>query len=619
MRKNRSIILMIYDLSIVLFSYVFALFVRFDFNYTKTISYAGFYQNLIIVFLIYYAVFKLLKLNQSIWAKVSLDEGMRIIAGNLIAATLTLIFTLVNKRAIPISVIFIAFLLNTLLQEGMRFSYRLMRLTSFKNKVKKDKSLKRYLIYGAGDAGVMILREMINNDNYKGHVVGFIDDNPVLKKKTILGTPVFGDKTILKYIVNQQGIDEIIVAMPSQNIQIQKEILAQSYELGIPVKTVSSSELLLNGNPLNQVLKKVDIVDLLQRKEIVLDSEEIKNSIQNKEILVTGAGGSIGSELVRQIIKYKPKGITLYDINENSLYDIQQELLMLKRDNQKEYDTPIYAYIGSIRDKANLDRIFKHHQYNLVFHAAAHKHVPLMETSPQEAIKNNIFGTKNLIEVSKKYKVDKFINISTDKAVNPTNVMGATKRFNEMMLQSQSETVHTKFVAVRFGNVLGSNGSVIPLFRKQIEMGGPVCVTHKDITRFFMTIPEAVSLILQAETYAQGGEIFVLDMGKPVKILELAEKVITLSGFKPYEDIKIEFTGLRPGEKLYEELLMAEEGLEKTKNELIFIAHPLPTSNGELIQQLNKLKEEIAKESSHTDLLNVLYEAVPTFKHMKLK
>lgn len=618
MKKNRNVFLMVYDLIIVLVSYVFALFVRFDFNLSKTLNYTGFYENLIVVVFVYLIVFKMLRLDKSIWAKVSIDEGMRIIVGNLLGALIMILFTVLIRRGIPLSVIFIAFLLNTLLQEGVRFSYRLYRLMSFRQKINKNKNHKRYLIYGAGDAGVMILREILNNDNFNGYVVGFIDDNPLLKNKTILGTPVFGDDSILTQIVTQQGVQEIIVAMPSQNIQVQKKILEKVFELGIPVKNVSSSEMLLNGNPLNQVLKKVDIVDLLQRKEIVLDSEEIENSIMNKHVAVTGAGGSIGSELVRQIIKYKPSSLTLIDINENSLYSLQQEIMMLKRDNVEGYDVPLNVYIGSIRDPKNMDNIFKHHRFNLVFHAAAHKHVPLMETSPQEAIKNNILGTKNLIEVSKRYKVDKFINISTDKAVNPTNVMGATKRFNEMMLQSQSPEEHTKFVAVRFGNVLGSNGSVIPLFKKQIEAGGPVCVTHKEITRYFMTIPEAVSLILQAETYAQGGEIFVLDMGKPVKILDLAEKVITLSGFKPYEDIKIEFTGLRPGEKLYEELLMAEEGLTKTKNELIFIAHPLHSSREQMIEYTEKFKEEVSKGASHTVLLGILYEAVPTFKHMKI-
>ena len=388
-----------------------------------------------------------------------------------------------------------------------------------------------------------------------------------------------------------------------------EEIETLAFKLGLPVKSVSSSNILFDEPNLKKSLKEVDILDLLQRKEIVINDNEVRNSIEGKNVLVTGAAGSIGSELVRQIVTFNPSKVVLVDLNENAMYGLQQELEASNRVENIE----MHYLIASIRDKFRLDQIFKENNVDLVFHAAAHKHVPLMENSPKEAIKNNILGTKNLIDLAKKYEVQKFVNISTDKAVNPTNVMGATKRFNEMLLQSQNNDSKTKFMAVRFGNVLGSNGSVVPFFRKQIAAGGPVTVTHKDITRYFMTIPEAVSLVLLAETYAKGGEIFVLNMGEPVKILDLAEQMITLSGFKPYEDIDITFTGLRPGEKLYEELLMDEEGLTKTDNELIFIAHPVVTPMEELLEHISRFEEILKLEVSREEIYESIKKAVPTF------
>ncbi|QIK70024.1 polysaccharide biosynthesis protein [Erysipelothrix sp. HDW6C] len=417
---------------------------------------------------------------------------------------------------------------------------------------------------------------------------------------------------MLNKVIDQHSVDEIIVAMPSASIEKQKEVLARVYKTGFPVKTVTSSEVLISNPSLKNSLKDVDILDLLQRKEIDLDDSEIRKSIHGKSVLVTGAGGSIGSELVRQILKHEPTEITLIDISENGVYALQQEIVRKTREGLINDAIKVNVYIASIREYDSLERIFAQHNFDLVFHAAAHKHVPLMETSPQEAIKNNIFGTKNLIDCCNKFKVERLVNISTDKAVNPTNVMGATKRFIEMMLQSQKNT-DTKFVAVRFGNVLGSNGSVVPLFKKQIKNGGPVTVTHPDIVRYFMTIPEAVSLVLQAETFAKGGEIFVLDMGEPVKILDLAENIITLTGYKPYVDIKIEFTGLRPGEKLYEELLMAEEGLMKTENELIFTAKPIVFEQEDIMNKLEILKNVVDSKHDRGEIIEALQTVVTTY------
>lgn len=346
----------------------------------------------------------------------------------------------------------------------------------------------------------------------------------------------------------------------------------------------------------------------------MLDDTEISKSIVGKRILVTGGAGSIGSELVRQIITYKPLLLVLLDINENGLYAIQQEINIMRRDGRIDNTTELKFYVGTVRDKKSIERIFMNNEFDIVFHAAAHKHVPLMETSPAEALKNNVFGTFNLIELAKKYKVKKFLNVSTDKAVNPTNVMGATKRFNEMLLQSQDSS-DTKFVAVRFGNVLGSNGSVVPLFKEQIASGGPVMVTHPEIIRYFMTIPEAVSLILEATTFANGGEIFVLDMGEPVKILDLAKRVITLSGYVPNRDIDISYSGLRPGEKLYEELLMSEEGLERTSNNLIHVAKPIAIDKNILMKHFNALRTLIDDLAPMEEIIETLEQAVPTFKH----
>lgn len=376
---------------------------------------------------------------------------------------------------------------------------------------------------------------------------------------------------------------------------------------------LSGSEDMITAAGVRRNLREINIEDLLGRNEIQLQNSELEQLIESKRILVTGAGGSIGSELVRQLIRYNPATIVMMDISENSLYELQQELNIKRKDGLINQTTSFYPIITSIRDLKGLDMVFEKGKFDVIFHAAAHKHVPLMETMPSEAVKNNIFGSHNMIELAKKYKVETFVSISTDKAVNPTNVMGATKRFVEKMIQAEREGCCTKFVAVRFGNVLGSNGSVIPVFKKQIASGGPLTVTHPEIIRYFMTIPEAVSLVLQAATYGEGGEIFVLDMGDPVKILDLAEKMITLAGYKPYEDIDIKFTGLRPGEKLYEELLMDEEGLGQTPNPLIKVAEPMHIKREEILRDLEKLRRVMNDDITRGQVITVLQEVVHTF------
>ena len=445
------------------------------------------------------------------------------------------------------------------------------------------------LIIGAGNAGRLMLDEIRISDQNNLKVVGFVDDNPEKKNTSVNGVRVLGNRKEIVDIVKELGIDLIIVCIPSLDQSELQKIITICSETNCKVRVLPSfDELLVSGKNFSSLKKRirdVDITDLLERDPIKLDNDGIKAKITGKTVMVTGGGGSIGSELCRQIAKFNPKKLVVVDIYENNAYDLQNELKRIFP------DLDLDVVIASVRDLKKLDVIFSEYRPDMVYHAAAHKHVPLMEFSPDEAIKNNVFGTYNTAKCADKYKVKTFTLISTDKAVNPTNVMGATKRMCEMIVQAYQRISDTEFVAVRFGNVLGSNGSVIPLFKRQIAEGGPVTITHKDITRFFMTIPEASQLVLQASVFAHGGEIFVLDMGKPVKIYHLAEKLIKLSGFVPNVNMPIEVVGLRPGEKLYEELLMDEEGLKMTDNAKIFIGKPIDTDIGELHRNLDSLKE----------------------------
>ena len=490
---------------------------------------------------------------------------------------------------------------------SLRIAYRTMRRIVMKTELRQNASdSQRVLIVGAGEAGNMIVRELFKRPELKKMPVGVVDDDKNKQGKCVYDVPVLGTIDDVEQIVKNHCIDEIIICIANINPKRKREIINICKKTDAKIKTIPGIYEIIDGKVNITKFRDVQIEDLLGREPIKMNLDDMNGIIKDKIIMVTGGGGSIGSELCRQIVKYEPKQLVLIDIYENNAYDIQQEI---KR-HFPEIDLKVL--IASVRDEHKMDKIFEQYKPEIVFHAAAHKHVPLMEDSPCEAIKNNVFGTQNVVNLSDKYNVKKFVLISTDKAVNPTNIMGATKRCCEMIVQTKNKTSKTEFVAVRFGNVLGSNGSVVPLFKKQIEEGGPVTVTHEEVTRFFMTIPEAVSLVLQASAMAKGGEIFVLDMGEPVKIIDLARNLIKLSGFEPNVDIKIEVTGLRPGEKLYEEVLMDEEGLQKTSNNQIRIGRPIKIDEAEFKKELNILKR-VADNDQDEKVDLIMKSIVPTY------
>lgn len=484
-----------------------------------------------------------------------------------------------------------------------RFAYRALR--SFADWRQYRKEQRKVLIVGAGDAGNALIKEIRNSRHLNMNIVGVIDDAQSKIGGYIHGIKILGDRNKIVDIAEKTGAKEIIIAIPSASPGKLKELLDICKQTNCELKKLPGIYQFVNGDVSVSNLKNVDVNDLLGREPIKVDLTSILDYVSGKVVMVTGGGGSIGSELCRQIASHNPKQLVLVDIYENTTYDIQQEL----RNSFPRLN--LVVLIASVRNTKRMDMIFEKYKPDIVYHAAAHKHVPLMEDSPNEAVKNNVLGTWKVVQAADKWKVKRFVMISTDKAVNPTNIMGATKRICEMIIQTYDKHSDTEFVAVRFGNVLGSNGSVIPLFKKQIEVGGPVTVTHPDIIRYFMTIQEAVSLVLQAGAYAKGGEIFVLDMGEPVKILDLAKNLIRLSGHKPGDDIKIEFTGLRPGEKLYEEMLMDEEGLQDTENRLIHIGKPIDLDEEGFMNQLEELKSYVAEEPD--DIREWVQRIVPTY------
>lgn len=491
---------------------------------------------------------------------------------------------------------------------GLRIAIRFFMSLLMQERDSGDGKRYNVLIIGAGYAGRDIIKSIKQTMNEKYNIVGIIDDDKSKLNCSINGIDVIGNRNQIVNICNKKEIDEIFFAISKIDKKKKKEILEICQETGKKIRILPTTEDIIRNKNMYQNLREVDIEDILGRDPVKLDNKKIGTLIEGKTILITGAGGSIGSELCRQIIKYNPSRMVLFDIYENNLYDIELELKSIYK------HIKIDAIVGSVRDLKKLESVFEIYNPYLVFHAAAHKHVPLMENSPLEAIKNNVFGTYNVANCADKYKARKMILISTDKAVNPTNIMGATKRLCEMIIQVKNKTSKTEYAAVRFGNVLGSNGSVVPLFKKQIAEGGPVTVTHKDIIRYFMTIPEAAQLVLQAMSYAKGGEIFVLDMGEPVKIYDLAVSLIKLSGYEPDIDIPIVFTGLRPGEKLYEELLMKEEGLQKTENKKIFIGEPTQLDEKDILEKLAKLKKLIENEETPIEeIKDTIQEVVPTY------
>ena len=544
--------------------------------------------------------------------EVGKDYVKYIISAILSVGTITVIAKILGLEYLTIKMN----LLSGILIAGVFVMYRLAGRSILSRKAsakygsqeKTKVKAKNLLIIGAGMGAREIIITIKNSMRDRYNIVGIIDDNKNKLNHYILGIKVIGTRYEIPRFAKEYDVDEIFFAINKIDAVSRRKILEICQETGVKTRVLPTTEEVIDRQGAMNSLRNVQIEDLLGRDPIELDNKNIKNLIKDKTILVTGGGGSIGSELCRQIIKYKPQNLVILDIYENTLYDIEREL-------EADYPTAnIKAIIGSVRDKERLEEVFNKYKPNVVFHAAAHKHVPLMETSPLEAIHNNVFGTYNVVNCADKFGVEKFVLISTDKAVNPTNIMGASKRVCEMIVQTKNKTSKTDFVAVRFGNVLGSNGSVIPLMKKQIEKGGPVTVTHKEITRYFMTIPEAVQLILQAVTYAKGGEIFVLDMGEPVKIYDLAVSLIRLMGYEPNVDIPIIITGLRPGEKLYEELLMAEEGLVSTKHDKIFITQPMHLEEKELNEKLYELGNiKYNEDYSIEKVKEVMKNVVPTY------
>ena len=547
-------------------------------------------------------VFRVFRLYSSRWEYAGEKELLNIGFAAVCSAAFYYTIALVLKCALPRSFPFLFAMLLFVATTLVRFSYRFARRLRIRL---SQTAQQRTMLIGAGQAGALVLREFKSSHFSRNKVVCIIDDDPGKKGRRLMGVSIIGGRALIEAAVDKYNISEIILAIPTLPTQVKKEIWEICSRTGCKFKQMPGIYQLANGDVSIQAIRDIDIEDLLERDVVKVDMGGLSELIKDKTVLVTGGGGSIGSELCRQLATFQPKELVIFDIYENNAYAIEQEL----RANHPQLTT--HVLIGSVRDEKRIHRVMDTFRPSIVYHAAAHKHVPLMETAPLEAVKNNVFGTLNTAKAADKYGVEHFVLISTDKAVNPTNVMGASKRICEMIVQSLAETSKTCFAAVRFGNVLGSNGSVIPLFREQIRKGGPVTVTHPDITRFFMTIPEAVSLVLQAGAFARGGEIFVLDMGHPVKISDLARNMIRLSGFEPDADIPIVYTGLRPGEKLYEELLMDEEGLTKTANDLIYIGHKINFDQTHFVEGLQGLHE--LEEGQDTLLRSRLRSLVPTY------
>ena len=607
----RRTCLIVYDIiSVILASYG-ALLLRYGFEMSEIPDHfvdpinRFLPLNIIITLIILY----LFRMYNSLWAFAGETELQNLVMASVLSSILQAVgiqfFKTPGQQAVPGSYYFLYMFLLISCIFASRFSYRFFR--SLKHKKQNKKNSISVMVIGAGEAANIIIKEIVNS-NFSTMVIRcIIDDDRGKWGRFIQGIKVVGGRDRIIECADIFGIDEIIVAMPSISRAELSEILDICKETNCKLRSLPGMYQLVNGEVSVSKLRDVEVEDLLGRDPIEVDMDSILEYVKGKRVLVTGGGGSIGSELCRQIASHQPSMLLVLDIYENSVYDVQQEL-------QTRYpELELVVLIASVRNTNRMNWIFEHYQPEIVYHAAAHKHVPLMETSPNEAIKNNVFGTWKTAYAAAMNGTKRFVMISTDKAVNPTNIMGASKRICEMIIQTFNKHYDTEFVAVRFGNVLGSNGSVIPLFKKQIMAGGPVTVTHPDIIRYFMTIPEAVSLVLQAGAYCKGGEIFVLDMGKPVKILDLAKNLIRLSGYRVDEDIKIEFTGLRPGEKLYEELLMAEEGMKETANKLIHIGKPIEIDEMRFFAQLKELKEASKNESC--DIRPLVKEIVPTYHY----
>lgn len=630
-----ALYLVAYDIVAVNFAYFFGLWLRFDlqFSHIPQDYLSSFLQFTPVYTIFSIIVFYRLRLYKSLWRFASLSELNRIVCASAITSLFQIVGITVFCQRMPVSYYLIGAALQFAAVVGVRFSYRYIILLR-KKKKQTGENVRNAMVIGAGAAGQIIIKELKNSSETRAVPCCIIDDNSNKWGRFMYNVPIVGGRDSIMENVKKYHIDEILFAIPTARPEERRDILNICKETGCDLKSLPGIYQLANGEVSLSKMKAVAVEELLGRDPIKVDLEEIFRYLKGKTILVTGGGGSIGSELCRQIAGHEPKQLILFDIYENNVYDIEQEL------KRKYPNLNLTALIGSVRDSRRINQVFETYHPEIVYHAAAHKHVPLMETSPNEAIKNNVIGTYKTAYAALKNGTQRFVLISTDKAVNPTNIMGASKRLCEMIIQSMdviakagrmeilpflhehseendenlkisATKTKTEFVAVRFGNVLGSNGSVIPLFKKQIEAGGPVTVTHPDIIRYFMTIPEAVSLVLQAGVLARGGEIFVLDMGEPVKIDTLARNLIKLSGYKPDEDIQVVYTGLRPGEKLFEEKLMAEEGMKKTKNELIHIGKPIPFNTEVFLLQLTHFAKACNRNSE--DIVGMVEEMVPTF------
>ena len=598
-RKWRIPIFGIVDSSLIIMSYLFALFFRYSFAIPGN-QLSDLKKHALVILVIYPVSFYIFGMYNSLWSFARTDEFVTAIMAGVIAQSLCLVILNIQDFSLSINVQLLAGFLIIISSCGFRLSFRLIRKLRRFSGTHVGKKGDNALIIGGGSAAAIIINEMRNFSESRFNPVAVIDDDKYKIGTSILGIKVVGDRNQIEAVARQYDAEVILLAIPSISSEDKKAILDICKKTDCRIQIIPRIEEMFGTDNILAKARDVDVEDLLGREPVRLDTRGITDYIEGRTVVVTGGGGSIGSELCRQIARFNPGKLLVIDIYENNVYDLQNEIKYLFPDLDMD------VLIASVRDKKRIDSIFGEYRPDVVFHAAAHKHVPLMEHSPSEAIKNNVFGTINVAEAADRYGVSKFVMISTDKAVNPTNIMGASKRICEMFIQTMDIKSKTDYVAVRFGNVLGSNGSVIPLFKRQIERGGPVTVTHEDVTRFFMTIPEAAQLVIQAGAYASGGEIFILDMGSPVKIYDLANDLIKLSGYVPGKEIKIEVTGLRPGEKLYEELLMGEEGIRKTTHDKIFIAKPSDIDSDELRTKIDELrfivdkgdKREIAKKIS---------------------
>ncbi len=605
LKQCKKILILLVDIGLVNFSYILA------FYFTITNDGIGhliqkFFGSIIAITIIYIIVLYAFNLYKSLWEYASTDEFLLAIGGCVSGGILSVVYGIVTAQRLPFRASILAGIFSIILIVGFRLFYRIYRRIAISRKRIHKSEYQRVLVIGAGYAGNMIIREMRAHPEMKFKPVVIIDDDVAKIGKNLLGLQIYGNRNKLFNAIDLFKVDVIVIAIPSLDRRGKDEIIELCKSTKCKIKIVPTVyDLLDRRSPLRK-MRDVEVEDLLGRELINLDMDGISNYISQRVVLITGGGGTIGSEIARQVAAFKPKQLLVLDIYENNVYDLQMEM------KHKFPRLDVKILIASVGDSSIINYIFSEYKPEIVFHAAAHKHVPLMEENPVEAIKNNVFGTLHLAECASKYKVKEFVLISTDKAVNPTSIMGVTKRISEMIVQGLDKISDTKFAAVRFGNVLGSNGSVIPLFKKQIAQGGPITVTHKNITRYFMAIQEAAQLVLQAGAFAKGGEIFVLDMGSPVKIYDLAYELIRLSGLEINVDVEIKFTGLRPGEKLYEEVLMDEEGLDNTPHKKIFVGTPFKIEYNSLRKDLLDLQKLLDK-SKRSELIDKLQKLVPTY------